>query len=90
MSEMPLYDVFVYCNDCRKEHPMGMIYRIDYGPVQKRSLGDIYQGQPLSPQVQAIEAHKTLCPKNGNMFIQKDHEKIFLVPTHQSFIPNYP
>ena len=87
---MPLYDVFVYCKDCRKEHPIGMIYRIEYGPVQKQSLGDIYQGEPLSPQAQAVEVHKTLCPKNGKMFTQQDHEKIFLVPTHQSFIPNYP
>jgi hypothetical protein len=69
---------------------MGMIYRIDHGPVQKQSLKDIYQGQPLCPQARAIEIHKTLCPKKGNMFIQQDHEKIFLKPTRPSIIPNHP
>lgn len=69
---------------------MGMIYRIDHGPMQKQSFKDIYQGQPLGPQAQAIEMHKTLCPKKGNMFIQHDHEKIFLTPTRPSMISNYP
>ena len=84
---MPLYDVFVYCNDCRKEHPMGMIYRIDYGPVQKQSLGDIYQGQPLSPQAQAVEVHKTLCPKQGKILRSKTARKSFWYRlTNHSFL----
>ncbi len=69
---------------------MGVIYRIDDGPVEKQSLGDIYRGQSLSPQAQAIGLHKTLCPKDGKQFTQQDPGKIFLVPTQPSVIPNYP
>jgi hypothetical protein len=39
---MPLYDVYVYCDECLNEHPMGMIYRIEHGPAEKISLGGIY------------------------------------------------
>jgi hypothetical protein len=86
---MPLYDVYVYCNECLNEHPMGMIYRIEQGPPEKISLGGIYQGTPLPPQAQAVEAHKTLCPKTGKAFIQKDRRQIFLVPASSTF-DNYP
>ncbi len=69
---------------------MGMIiYRIEHSPVEKLSLGGIYQGTPLSPQAQAVEVHKTLCSKTGKAFTQKDRKQIFLVPT-SSTISNYP
>jgi hypothetical protein len=86
---MSLYDIYVYCNECRNEHPMGMIYCIEHGPAEKLSLGGIYQGTPLPPQAQAVEVHKTLCPKTGKGFTQKDRKQIFLVPT-SSTISNYP
>jgi hypothetical protein len=60
---------------------MGMVFRIEDGPVVKQSLGAAYQGKPLPPQIMAIEAHKTLCPKTGKSFNQKDHDQIFLVPS---------
>jgi hypothetical protein len=78
---MPRYDIYVFCEQCQSEHPMGMVFRIEDGPVTKQSLSAVYEGKPLPPQVIAIEAHKTLCPKTGKSFTQKDHEQIFLVPS---------
>jgi hypothetical protein len=80
-GEMPRYDIYVLCDDCREEHPMGMVFRMDDGPAVKRSIGDTYEGKSLPPQILAIEAHKTLCPKTGKLFSQKDHHQIFLVPS---------
>jgi hypothetical protein len=37
---MPLYDVYVYCNECLNEHPMGMIYRIELAPHKKLVSGE--------------------------------------------------
>jgi hypothetical protein len=50
---------------------MGMIYHIEHGPAEKISLGRIYQGTPLPPQAQAVEAHKTLCPNTGKSVYTK-------------------
>jgi hypothetical protein len=80
-GDMPRYDIYVFCEQCHEEHPMGMVFRLDDGPAVKRSIGDTYEGKSLPPQILAIEAHKTLCPKTGRLFNQKDHHQIFLVPS---------
>ena len=60
---------------------MGMVFRMEEGPVVEQSLSAAYEGKPLPPQAMAIEAHKTLCPKTGKSFTQKNHDQIFLVPS---------
>jgi len=60
---------------------MGSVVRLDNGPTVKLSIGETYEGKSLPPQILAIEAHKTLCPKTGRSFSQKDHHQIFLVPS---------
>ena len=77
---MPQYSIYVSCNQCGGEHPMGVSIYLNGGPVEKRSIADVYQGEPLPPQVSAIQGHPCLCLKTGKRFIQQDNAEVFLVP----------
>ena len=78
---MPQYEIHVLCTECGATHPMRIRIHLENGPVYKQSLADTFQGQPMPPQVSAIEGHKTLCLKTGKMFVQQDNSRIFLVPS---------
>ena len=30
---MALYDIYVFCSERRKKHPMGVVFHIDYGSL---------------------------------------------------------
>jgi hypothetical protein len=30
---MALYDIYVFSSECRKEHPMDVVFHIDYDPL---------------------------------------------------------
>ena len=77
---MPQYDVYALCNQCASVHPMGIGIYLNEGPLDKQSIGDIYQQKLRPPQVQALKFHKTLCLKTGKTFTQEDDNQIFLVP----------
>jgi hypothetical protein len=77
---MPQYSIYVSCNQCGGEHPMGVGIHLDQGPEDRQSIGDVYQGEPLPPQVSAIAGHKCLCLRTGKLFTQEDSKRVFLVP----------
>jgi len=76
---MAQYGIYVFCNDCGDTHPMGIGMELDNGPAEKASIGDIYKGKPVPQDVVKIFNNYIQCPKTGKMFIQKDHDQIFLV-----------
>jgi hypothetical protein len=57
---------------------------LDNGPLEKQSIAATFPGTTRPPQLQAIDGHKTLCLKTGRMFVQKNHDHIFLVPSYSS------
>ena len=83
-SPVPQYDIYVRCVECDAVHPMRIRIHLDNGPMEKQSIGETFRGKTRPPQLQAIEGHKTLCLKTGRMFIQQDHNQIFLVPSYSS------
>ena len=78
---MPHYEIYVHCDECGGDHPMRIRIYLKDGPVEKKSIAEMFQGAPVPPQVSAIQRHKTLCLKTGKIFIQEKDEHIFLVPT---------
>jgi hypothetical protein len=76
---MGLYGVYVFCNWCGDVHPMGIGIELDLGPVDKKSIGDTYAGEPLPPQIANLMRNRTICPKTGKWFVQKDNNQVFLV-----------
>jgi hypothetical protein len=77
---VPQYEIYVVCSECGAEHPMRIRLHLDDGPVEKRSVGETYKDRQRPPQLMAIDGHKTLCLKTGRMFVQEDHNLIFLAP----------
>jgi len=76
---MGTYAVYVYCNECADVHPMGISISLDIGPIQKESIGNLYAGKDLPPNVANLINNKTICPNTGKWFNQKDNNQIFLV-----------
>jgi len=74
-----MYDVYVFCNECGKVHPMGIKIGLDLGPVDKQSVGDTYRGKELPPEVANLIKNWTRCSETGKMFRQKDNNQVFLV-----------
>jgi len=76
---MAMYDVFVFCNECGKVHPMGIGIGLDLGPEERQSVGEFYSGKALPPEVANLVNNWTRCPETGKMFRQKDNNQVFLV-----------
>lgn len=77
---MAKYDVYVFCNECGEVHPMGIRIGLDDGPVEKESIGDLYAGKELPPNIANLVNNETLCPNSRQMFTQKNNNQVFLVP----------
>jgi hypothetical protein len=77
---MALNNVYVFCNDCADVHPMGISIQLDDGPPRKESIGNLYAGRPLPPEIATLSQNRVQCPNTGRPFVQKDNHQVFLVP----------
>ena len=77
---MATYKVLVFCNDCVDVHEMGVRLFLDAGPADKQSIGDVYNGKELPPEVLRLYNNSVQCPKTGKYFYQRDNDQVFLVP----------
>ena len=77
---MAQYDVYVFCNNCSDSHPMGMRIRLDNGPAHKDSIGNLYAGSTVPPNIASLLHNAVQCPHTGQMFVQEDKNYVFLVP----------
>lgn len=77
---MAKYAIYVFCNECAEPHPMGISIDLKNGPPKKESIGNLYAGEPLPPNIANLMKNKTTCPKTGKSFVQEDNNQVFLVP----------
>jgi hypothetical protein len=75
------YGVLVSCNKCGGLHEMGISIAMDNGPVNRQSIGDLYDGKTLPKSLADLTSRSITCPKTGKQSIQKNNQEIFLVPT---------
>jgi hypothetical protein len=81
---MPQYTVYVSCEDCADLHPLGICVEIDDGPTNKQSIAEIYRGNPVPAEIRNSVDNYTRCPQTGRVFVQKDNDRIFLIPLNLS------
>jgi hypothetical protein len=74
------YSILVSCNKCAGMHETGMSITLEGGPVDKRSIGDFYNGKSLPKSLATLSGTLLTCHLTGRQFIQKDTKQIFLVP----------
>jgi hypothetical protein len=76
---MPNYMVHVFCDECSQPHPAGIRLAMADPNLDHRSVGDVYAGTDLPPQIVIMQNNYFQCPNTGKMFIQRDNNQVFLV-----------
>jgi hypothetical protein len=74
------YNAFALCNKCGSTHDMAISVILNDGPVEKQSIGHVYDGKSLPKILADLTSRSVSCPKTGRQSIQKDNHQIFLVP----------
>ena len=77
---MAKYDVCVFCDHCNDSHPTGINISLSDGPAKKESIGSLYAGKELPIKVSRFNHDYFQCAKTNMKFVQKDNNKIFLIP----------
>jgi len=74
------YSLFALCNKCGAMHDMAVSVMLNDGPIDKESIGHVYNGKTLPTNLATLTSRGVSCPKTGRQSIQKDKHQIFLVP----------
>ncbi len=74
------YDVYVFCNECNDVHSAELRIELQYGPVDKQRVSDVYSGREPPAVIKMLKNSYYQCSKTGKTFFQKDQKKVFLVP----------
>jgi hypothetical protein len=74
------YSILASCNKCAGLHDMGISVTLENGPVDKQSVGDLYDGKSLPKSLANLTNTSITCPQTGRQSTQKNHHEIFLVP----------
>lgn len=77
---MKSYDIYVFCQNCLVEHPMGIKVDLAKGPSSKQSIGSYYPQESIPPRISKLIDQPVLCPKTGKTFVQNDINQIFITP----------
>ena len=75
------YNIVVTCNKCAGLHEIEISVTMENGPVDKRSIGDLYDERSLPKSLANLTGTSISCPKTGRQSTQKNLHQIFLVPT---------
>ena len=75
------YQVFISCTKCGGLHDTGISVVIEDGPLDKQSIGDLYNGKTLPKSLIDLTNKSVPCPNTGRQSIQKNNHQIFLVPS---------
>lgn len=74
------YSIVASCNKCAGLHELGISVTLENGPVDKQSIGDLYEGKSLPKNLANLGQNSVTCPKTGRQSTQRDNHQIFLVP----------
>ena len=74
------YSIVALCNKCGGIHDMAVTVILKDGPIEKQSIGDLYDEKTLPKNLADLTSRSISCPKTGRQSIQKDNHQIFLVP----------
>ena len=74
------YSLLALCNKCGATHDMAVSVTLHDGPIEKQSIGHVYDGKTLPKSLAGLTSRSICCPKTGRQSIQKDEHQIFLVP----------
>jgi hypothetical protein len=76
---MPTYMVHVFCNECGQPHASGIVIERPEEILPNQSIGDVYDGAELPPELVNMTRNYFQCPKTRAMYQQRDNRQVFLV-----------
>jgi hypothetical protein len=75
------YRLFSNCDFCKDGHPFPFAVSLQIESTKKMSIGDIFFGKKLPNDIESIISNQIHCSNSGNLFVQDDVTKIYLIPT---------
>jgi len=76
---MPLYDVYVYCDQCGQPHSVHVQLTLDDDNLNKARLTDVFPGDELPPAIVFMQSNNYRCPHTKQLFPASDIEKAILI-----------
>lgn len=76
---MAQYSVYIFCDECSQPHPGMISVHLDNPNLDKATIGDVYAGRDLPPEIVMMQNNYYTCPNTGRTFTQKDNDQVFLV-----------
>ena len=76
---MPLYDVYVTCNQCGQPHSVHVQLTLEDTDLNKARLGDVYPGGDLPAAVTFMQTNKYRCPHTKQLFPANDIDLAMLI-----------
>lgn len=74
-----MYMVHVFCDECGVPHPTGVVIASDELISPDQSVGDVYDGRDVPPEIATMRDNRFTCPRTNRLFNQRDNRQVFLV-----------
>ena len=75
---MPIYEVYVFCDQCSQLHSVHVKLTLDDDSLDKTRVADIYAGRPLPPEIVFMQTNRYRCPHTKQLFPADDITKTVL------------
>lgn len=73
------YLMHVFCNECGEPHSAQIAIERDELLSPTQSVGDIYDGVEVPPEIVMMLGNRFQCPNTGRFYEQRDNHQVFLV-----------
>ncbi len=77
-SDMPLYDIYVTCDQCGQPHSVHVQLTLEDPDLNKARLGDVYTGE-LPAAIKFMQSNKYRCPHTKQLFPASDIDQAMLI-----------
>ncbi|HMJ09349.1 MAG TPA: hypothetical protein VK468_10115 [Pyrinomonadaceae bacterium] len=76
---MPLYDVYVTCDQCGQPHSVHVQLTIEDENLNKARVVDVFPGNELPPAIVFMQTNKYRCPHTKQLFPASNIEQAMLI-----------
>ncbi len=76
---MPLYDVYVTCDQCGQPHSVHVQVTLDDADLNKVPLSDVYGGGEMPAAIAFMQTNKYRCPHTKQLFPASDIDLAMLI-----------
>ncbi len=75
---MPIYEVYVHCDQCGQPHPVNLKLTLDDPNLNQANVGELYAGKVPPSGIAFMQTNKYRCPHTKQLFPADDLGKAIL------------